>query len=40
LVDPLGRRETKTVYSIDVALAEPLRFDTTLNFEITSIGPD
>jgi hypothetical protein len=32
--------ETKTVYSIDVAAAEPLRFDTTLNFEITSTGPD
>jgi hypothetical protein len=32
--------ETKTVYSIDVAAAEPLRFDRTLNFEITSTGPD
>jgi hypothetical protein len=32
--------ETRTVYSVDVGLAEPLKFDTTLNFEMTSTGPD
>jgi hypothetical protein len=32
--------ETTTVYSIDVAAADPLKMDATLSFEMTSTGPD
>jgi hypothetical protein len=39
LLTQSSQGETKIAYSIDVVAAEPLRFDQTLSFEITSTGP-